>query len=140
MKTITLEYHGVIYSKKNSKRIVTNQRSGKPMIISSETAKAQEMAMTWAFRDQAVKQQWFFEEDAKDYEGRRFIVDVQIWQKDRTRRDLDNQLTAILDGLVSARALPDDSNKFIMHLGIDDMGIDKNDPRATIEIIEVENE
>lgn len=141
MKTrgISLEYHGVIYSKKNSKRIITNSRTGKPQIISNDNAKGQEMAMTWAFREQAVKKGWFFDDDPKAYEGRHYAINIFIWQKDRKRRDLDNQLTAILDGLVAAHALPDDSNKFVKMVSITNIGVDKENPRAKITITEIEN-
>lgn len=136
MRSIKLEYHGVIYSKKNSKRIITNSRTGKPQIISNDNAKAQEMAMTWAFREQAVNQGWFFDKNPKEYEGLSYIICVQIYQQDRRRRDLDNQLTAILDGLVAAHALPDDSNKFIRQIEVYNCGVDKEDPRAIIRIDE----
>ena len=34
-----LTYQGVVYSKKNSKSIITNRRTGKPMIVASKKAK-----------------------------------------------------------------------------------------------------
>ena len=37
-----LTYQGVVYSKKNSKSIITNRRTGKPMIIASKKAKDME--------------------------------------------------------------------------------------------------
>lgn len=141
VKTIAyLEYSGTIYSKKNSKRIITNARTGRPQIISSGHAKDQELEMLWAFSDQLKKQgREIFEKDAKEYEGRVFEVDVTIYQPDRKRRDLDNQLTAILDGLVGAMALPDDSNKFLRKVSAEMGGVDKENPRAEITIKEMEN-
>lgn len=38
-----LTYQGVIYSKKNSKSIITNRRTGKPMIVASKKAKDMEV-------------------------------------------------------------------------------------------------
>lgn len=139
MREAIIWYNGVIFSKKNSKRIITNSRTGKPQIISNDNAKGQEMEMTWAFREQAVKQGFFFDDDPKTYKGRKFMVEVEIWQKDRKRRDLDNQITAILDGLVAAHALPDDSNKFVKIISIVQRGVDKDNPRAKITITELEN-
>lgn len=139
MSSIILKYHGVIFSKKNSKRIITDSRTGKPRITSNDRAKEQEMSMAWAFRNQGVNGGWFFSEEPKQYEGRKFVINVSIWQKNRVRRDLDNQLTAILDGLVAGRVLPDDSNKFIKAICVVDSGVDKEDPRAEIEITEVED-
>ena len=138
--TIFLNYYGVIYSKKNNKRIITDSRTGKPRITSNDRAKEQEMAMAWAFREQGVNSGWFFPEEPKEYAGRKFILNVSIWQKDRVRRDLDNQLTAILDGLVAGRVLPDDSNKFVTSLAVVDRGVDKENPRAEIAISEIEYE
>ena len=37
-----LTYQGVVYSKKNSKSIITNRRTGKPMIVASKKAKDME--------------------------------------------------------------------------------------------------
>ena len=42
---VELTYHGVIYSKKNNKRIVTNPKTHKPLIISSELASQNEKEM-----------------------------------------------------------------------------------------------
>ena len=38
-----LIYQGVIYLKKNSKSIITNRRTGKPMIVASKRAKDMEI-------------------------------------------------------------------------------------------------
>ena len=139
IKTIAyLEYSGTIYSKKNSKRIITNARTGKPQIISSGHAKNQELNMLWEFSAQLKEQgREIFEKPTKEYEGRIFEVDVTIFQPDRKRRDLDNQLTAILDGLVGAMALPDDSNKFLRKISATLGGVDKENPRAEITIKEI---
>ena len=84
--------------------------------------------MLWAFRDQlqAAKNWEIYDEDPKTYEGREFQIVVEIWQPDNKRRDLDNQLTAIMDGLVIAGAIPDDSNKFVTSLTIHQSGVDKD--------------
>ena len=69
-------------------------------------------------------------------EDREFEIAVFIFQKNKKRRDLDNQLTAILDGLVAANIIPDDSNKFVKMLTVAQAGIDKENPRAEIRIME----
>lgn len=136
-KSLYLTYSGEIYSKKNSKRIITNARTGRPLIVSNDKAKNQEVAMTWNFTTQCAKTDWeFFTKDPAEYEGREFEVLVFIFQKNKKRRDLDNQLTAILDGLVAANIIPDDSNKFVKMLTVAQAGIDKENPRAEIRIIE----
>lgn len=132
LKCLYLTYSGEIYSKKNSKRIITNARTGRPQIISSERAKNQELEMVWSFRSQLQERgvRWEIGEDSE------LEVTVFIYQKDRRRRDLDNQLTAILDGLVAANITPDDSNKFVKMLTVAQVGIDKENPRAEIRITE----
>lgn len=96
--------------------------------------------MVWEFSGQLKDQgREIFDKPTKNYEGRVFEVEVKIFQPDRKRRDLDNQLTALLDGLVDAAALPDDSNKFVRKISAELGGIDKENPRAEITIREMEN-
>ena len=130
-KTICLTYRGVVYSKKNSKSIITNRRTGKPQIVSNQRAKAMEADMVNQFQEQALIQGW---ETGK---GCIYCVAIGIYAKDYTRRDLDNQATSILDGLVAAGVIPDDSTKYVRSLLIDFLGVDKNDPRAKITILEM---
>jgi len=138
MNEITLTYHGVIYSKKNSKRIVTNWRTRKPIIVSNRNAKNQEMAMIWEFKEQAMKDRWpAYGENPKNIADHQFKIEIAVWQKDLRRRDLDNQATAILDGLVAAGVIPDDSCDAVPKLAIEYKGIDRDDPRAEIKIQEV---
>ena len=135
MNEIKLTYRGVIYSKKNSKKIITNRRTRKPIIISNRNAKSQEDAMAWMFRDQAMVEGWPTLHDP-DF-NHQYRVEIEIWQKNYVRRDLDNQATAILDGLVASGVLPDDRCDIVPELSVKFMGVDKNDPRAEIRITEV---
>lgn len=137
LKVLYLTYSGEIYSKKNSKRIITNARTGRPLIVSNDKAKIQEVEMAWSFTAQCAQTTWkTFIKKPAEYEGREFEIEVFIFQKNKQRRDLDNQLTAILDGLVAANIIPDDSNKFVKKLTVTQAGIDKENPRAEIKIIE----
>lgn len=130
-KTICLTYRGVVYSKKNSKSIITNRRTGKPQIVSNQRAKAMEADMVDQFREQALIRGWEPNKDSI------YHIAISIYAKDYTRRDLDNQATSVLDGLVAAGVIPDDSTKYIRSLLIDYLGVDKNDPRAKITILEM---
>ena len=85
---ITLVYHGTVYSKKNSKRIVRNRHTGRMALISSEVAQENERDMAYQFKSQ-VKEQITFPCE----------IDIKIFEPNFTRRDLDNQATSILDGL-----------------------------------------
>lgn len=139
MEELQLTYHGVIYSKKNSKRIIKNWRTHKPMIVSNRNAKNQETAMAWEFRDQAVLEKWpALNLDPEELANHQFRVEIKVWQKDLRRRDLDNQATAILDGLVASGVIPDDSCDVVQKLTIEYKGIDKEDPRAEIKITEIQ--
>jgi len=138
MHEITLTYHGVIYSKKNSKRIVTNWRTRKPIIVSNRNAKNQEAAMGWEFRAQARKEGWrSLGLKRKDSAERQYKIEIKVWQKDLRRRDLDNQATAILDGLVAAGVIPDDSCDLVPKLSIQYQGVDVENPRAEVKIKEI---
>lgn len=132
-KQLVLTYYGVIYSKKNSKRIVTNRRTGRPMIVSSEKAKEMENDMVKQFSDQYHNTSPIDKPFAAIY-GKPLKVKISIWQKDKTRRDLDNQATSILDALVAGGVIVDDSVDIVQELIVKMMGTDKKHPRARIEI------
>ncbi len=133
---IHLSYFGTIYSKKNSKQIITNRRTGKPQIVSNPNAKVQETIMANIFCRQAQKGGWpIFDKKLAEYRGREFEIDIKVFQFDRRRRDLDNQITAILDGLVAAKVIPDDSNEFVQKI-VATSEIDRTNPRAEITIKE----
>ena len=128
MNHIELTYHGAVYSKKNSKRIIVNRRTGRPQIISNQRAREMEVAMAKEFQAQAAGVKWKADTNAT------YEVSIFIWTKDRTRRDLDNQATSILDALVAAGVIPDDSTKYVTSLYVEFMGVDKNDPRAEVMV------
>lgn len=130
---IELTYFGVIHAKKNSKQIIKNPHTGKPMIISNGKARDQEEAMAWAFKTQAP-QAWL---QYAVHPETTVEITIRIWEKDRRRRDLDNQATAILDALVQGNVIPDDSSQIVRKLTVEYMGVDKEQPRAEIKIQEM---
>lgn len=134
MRKLKLTYYGVVTAKKNSKQIIFNRRTGRPMIISNKRAKKQEGDMAWEFFTQAKENDWPIEEDRTTST---FKVAIRVWNKDRRRRDLDNQATAILDALTNAQVIPDDSVDFLPYLSVEYKGIDKENPRAEVEITEL---
>lgn len=133
MNNLELTYHGVITSKKNSKQIIFNRRSGTPMLISNRRAKQQENNMADDFQTQAEDAGWNLEAPAENVA---FDITIYIWNKDHRRRDLDNQATAILDSLVASGVIPDDSCEMVPRLVVEYKGIDNEDPRAVIKIKE----
>jgi len=134
MNEVTLVYHGAITAKKNSKRIVTNRRTGRPMLISNQRAKRQECDMAWELLIQAKDEGWPCGEERTNST---FQIEIRIWNKDLRRRDLDNQATAILDALTNAQIIPDDSVDFVPKFSVEFKGIDRKEPRAEITIKEI---
>ena len=134
MSHIELTYHGAVYSKKNSKRIIINRRTGRPQIISNQRAREMEAAMAKEFQAQAAGVEWKADTNAI------YKVTIYIWAKDHVRRDLDNQATSILDALVAAGVIPDDSMKYVISLQVEFMGVDKNDPRAEVMVRKEEDD
>lgn len=120
-----LTYQGVVYSKKNSKSIITNRRTGKPMIVASKRAKDMEKNMAREFSAQ---------------HGGHSAIDtpssvcMKLYRKDNIKRDLDNVATSVLDGLARGDVIADDNYSIVKSLHIEDCGVDKNNPRVEIEI------
>lgn len=120
-----LTYQGVVYSKKNSKSIITNRRTGKPMIIASKRAKDMEKNMASEFSTQRGEHSTI---------NRPSSVCMKLYHKDNIKRDLDNVATSVLDGLVRGNVIDDDNYDIVKSLHIEDCGVDKNNPRVEIEI------
>lgn len=127
---INLYYEGVIYSKKNSKQIISVH--GKPVLISNKNAKKNEQEMATEFALQVMKADW-------NPHGR-YSVSMYFLRKDNVRRDLDNMATSVLDALVLGQALPDDDINNIKELHIYDMGVSKTQAGVSVYIEGEENE
>ena len=120
-----LTYQGVVYSKKNSKSIIKNHRTGKPMIVASKKAKDMEKNMAGEFSTQRGEHPAI---------NRPSSVCMKLYRKDNIKRDLDNVATSVLDGLVRGNVITDDNYSIVKSLRIEDCGVDKNNPRVEIEI------
>ena len=139
MKFVTT-YYGQVTGKKNSKMIAVNRYTGKPFVRMNDKAKEQEMEMVEDFRfDKKVARL-----RDEDLVGKRFRVEMEIWNKDRIRvemeiwnkdrrkHDLDNQVSTVLDALVRAEVLPDDSAETVWFVSAEYMGVDKKMPRVKV--------
>lgn len=132
MNEITLTYFGVVTAKKNSKQIVWNKATRRPILISNRRARQQENDMVQSFMLDSYGQGWRGGSKNSTYH-----VSIEIWNKDRRRRDLDNQATAILDALVLAHIIPDDGVDYVQKLTVEYKGQDKEQPRARVKIKEI---
>lgn len=124
------DYFGQVTGKKNSKVIAINPHTGKPFVRMNDLAKKQEREMV----DNFIYDRNFAKLSPDDFVGKRIEVIVEIWNKDRRKHDLDNQISTILDALVKAKILPDDSQETVYKISAEYMGVDKDDPRAAITI------
>lgn len=130
-QTLMLTFYGQVKAKKNSKQIAINTRTGKPFVRQSDSAKAQELLMVSAFKSDyrlaEIRREYF--ENAPAYK-----VEVEIWNEDKRKHDLDNQLATIMDALVKARILRGDDQQVVEEEIVRYKGVDRLDPRAEITI------
>lgn len=130
-QTLMLTFYGQVKAKKNSRQISINSRTGKPFVRQSDSAKAQELLMVSAFKSDyrlaEIRREYF--ENAPAYK-----VEVEIWNEDKRKHDLDNQLATIMDALVKARILRGDDQQVVEEEIVRYKGVDRLDPRAEITI------
>ena len=116
---------GTIPSKKNSKQIFKT-RSGKPFISSSNAYMKWENATATEMRCKLSKV------------SQTCIVRLTIYPADNKRFDLDNKITGVLDALVKAGILDDDSWKCVRGITavVDTRSIDTKRKDVWLLIIE----
>lgn len=121
---ITIE--GSVPSKKNSKTIAKNKRTGSMFIMSNQNVKSWQNSAAIQLLAYRLKEPF----------QKRVEMSIMFYVKDNRRRDLDNMLTTIQDALVKANILTDDSWQYL-RIGKLDAEVDKNNPRAIITIHEI---
>ena len=108
-------------TKKNSQRIVTNRKTGRPMVIQSEQYVRYETECLWRL---------------KQYRGPKFKCDVEVralfHMPSKQRPDLCNLMQSIADILEKAGIIENDRN--IASWDGTRLMVDRDEPRVDIEI------
>ena len=117
-----LTIYGDVPSKKNSKQIFRNRATGKPFIKSSERYEA--------WHRQALPQ-LHRTPRAKDITA----IAICFYPATKRRSDLTNKAESIMDLLVDAGVIEDDNWFVVPDIHPKFGGVDKENPRAEVEII-----
>lgn len=113
-------------TKKNSQRIFTHPKSGKPFIAQSKQFKGYEQKALWFVKPRPAK--------PIDYPCN---VQTVFYMPTRRRVDLVNLQEAILDILVLGGVLKDDNSGIVYSMDGSRVFYDKENPRTEITITEV---
>jgi hypothetical protein len=128
----TIILTGVPSSKKNSKRIFTNKITGKPFITSSEGHGIWHKGAVLEVRSWRNKQSAAVRNHLPLKSA---YVEIYIFAATSHRFDLTNKAESVMDLLVDEKILKDDSWDCVPELRLLFGGIDKNNPRAEVFIV-----
>lgn len=118
-----IRLYGQVPAQKNSKQVAYNRRTGKPFIMSSQKIK------DWQAN---IKQQLMLQ-NLQTLSGP-VKIDISIINQDKRPRDLDNQLSSILDSLKNNGVIEDDNYSIVRDIHISFDKISRQDCGAEIEI------
>ena len=119
-------------TKKNSQRIVTNKKTGRPFIMPSDKYKVYERSAVKELLVQGLK-----------YTEFELPIDVPInvtctyYMATKRKVDLANLMEATLDILVEAGIIYDDNCTIVARMDGSEVRYDKDHPRAEIEITQI---
>lgn len=118
---IVLTLWGQVPAQKNGKMIAVNRKTGRPFIASNARVKEwQESAKMYLTGHHAT-------EDVVQ-------IEMQFWNKDARKRDIDNMMSSVLDALKNSDVIKDDNCFTVKKVSGEFMGVDKNNPRVEILI------
>lgn len=109
-------------TKKNSQKIITNRKTGKPMIVQS------------AAYSQYEKDCGYFLKRVKQPIDYPIMIEYQFYRKNAIRCDISNLIAAVDDILVHWSIIKDDNYKIIIGHDGSRFHIDKTNPRTEITI------
>jgi Holliday junction resolvase RusA-like endonuclease len=118
-----LEISGDPPALKNSKQIFVNKRTGKPFITSSDRSKVWQASAIDQLRDQ------FKDLKVVDYP---INVAMEFYFGSKRRKDLDNACSGVMDAMVTAGIIEDDSVAYVDTISLQFGGYDKENPRVVI--------
>ena len=119
---MTLTLLGNVPAKKNSKRLIS--RGGRRFFVPSQLHEDWHTEQLWKLT--SVKERF-----------QRAKVSVVFYFPDRRRKDLSNALESVLDLLVDAEILADDSWEHLPEVHVRFGGVDKR-PRAEVEVTDID--
>ena len=128
-----MTYHFLIpgnpVSKKNSQRIATNRKTGKPFILQSKN-----------YNDFETAASYFLQPKPKKPIEYPVTVKCTFYMKTRRKVDKSNLEAAIHDILVKYGILDDDNRDVLASTDGSRVYYDKNNPRVEIEISQLQEE
>jgi len=112
-------------SQKNGKEIAINRKTGQRFVRSNDRVKEWRKMAALELLTQF-----------RGYRVTDYPIDLNIvfWFDNERRHDLDNACAGVMDALVEAMVLEDDSVKFVSCLTLQYGGVDKENPRCEIYI------
>ena len=129
---ITIE--GELYSSKNSKQIVYNPATKRPVVVKSKVAKADEKAL--CYKLMAVKRDFLRELEGK---AKPYQIEFKIYRQTHRRFDYINIIQNLCDCMVMSGLIEDDNADILIPI-FKPYEVDKSRPRVEITIREQANE
>lgn len=119
---------GEIHSSKNSRQVFKNKKTGKTFVSKSKSAKADESM----FADQLEKQKPLWDELMVGHEYPIVLV-FTLRRKTKREFDYNNLIQGVLDAMVKAEYIPDDSMLYVLPFPLP-WRLDKQNPGCHIQI------
>ena len=121
--------YGELYSKKNSKQIFKNKKTGFSFIASSKKSKESDVDLMYQLRDK--RQEWGDMTKGLEYP---LYIAFKVFRKTSRAFDYINIFQGLLDCMVQEEWLPDDNMNYVVPV-FKEWKKDKDNPRCEISII-----